>query len=134
MVQVRKKRPATPRHAARLSRPIDGLLDAALFRALSDPTRLRLLACIAKCGRACTVGEIAGCCSVDLSVVSRHLAVLQRAGVLEAAKQGRTVFYTVRFEHVSTMLRALADAMQDCCPQGCAAGAPKGVACGNACC
>ena len=74
MVQVRKslkKRPATPRQAAKVRGPVDGLLDVELFRALADPTRVRLLACLIKCGRGCTVGEVAECCAVDLSVVSR---------------------------------------------------------------
>ena len=49
----------------------DRALDAELFKALSDPTRLKLLACLAKCSRMCSVTEVAECCSVDFSVVSR---------------------------------------------------------------
>lgn len=124
MTQVRKNTrraaaaPRTPRQAARRTAPIDRQLDAELFKALSDPTRLVLLACLAKCARPCSVGEVAECCSVDLSVVSRHLAMLESAGVLEARKEGRTVFYTVRFREVTGMLRALADALDQCCPGG----------------
>ena len=72
--------PLTPRHAAARKGPIDAALDADLFKALGDPTRLQLLACLAKCARPCSVSEVADCCHVDLSVVSRHLALLQRAG------------------------------------------------------
>src|SRR5437868_5427270 len=125
MVQIRKKRsptPSTPRQAAKLSRPIDGLLDPEVFKALSDPTRLRLLACLAKCGRACGVGEVAQCCAVDLSVVSRHLSALADAGVLESTKQGRTVSYRVRFPEMVSMFRSLADALEECCPEGCKEG------------
>ncbi len=125
MTQVRKRRrpptartPATPRQAAACCRPIDDLLDVDLFKALADPTRAALLACVAKCGRACAVGEVAECCAVDLSVVSRHLALLARAGVLEATKEGRTVHYRVRFAELSRGLRDLADAIDECCPQG----------------
>ncbi len=121
-------RPATPRHAAARRAPIDSLLNPDLFRALSDPTRATLLACIAKCGRGCSVGEVAGCCSVDLSVVSRHLALLADAGVLESRKEGRTVFYAVRYAELVTMLRSLADAFHDCCPEGCGKG---GGRCGS---
>lgn len=116
MTQIRTRRPASPKQAAACCRPIDGLLDAALFKALSDPTRVSLLACLAKCGRACSVGEVAECCSVDLSVVSRHLAALADAGVLEAEKKGRTVFYRVRFRELSGALRALSGAIEECCP------------------
>lgn len=117
MTQARNRRPpATPKLAAARCGPLDTLLDPVLFKAFSDPTRVSLIACIAKCGRGCSVGEIAECCDVDISVVSRHLALLARAGVLEAAKEGRTVFYRVRYAQLSRALRSLADAFEECCP------------------
>ena len=117
MAQVRIRRPpATPKQAAACCGRLDDLLDPALFKALCDPTRALLLACLARCGRACSVGEVAECCSVDLSVVSRHLAMLAQAGVLESAKEGRVVRYRVRYGEVAGKLRALADAIEECCP------------------
>lgn len=128
MTQVRKpRRPHTPRQAAARSGPVDTHLDPEFFKAFSDPTRASLIACIAKCSRPCSVGEVAECCSVDLSVVSRHLTLLARSGVLEATKQGRTVFYRVRYAELCRALRALADALDDCCPE-------KGGACRGKCC
>ncbi|GMU39056.1 MAG: winged helix-turn-helix domain-containing protein [Phycisphaerae bacterium] len=116
MTQVRNRRPTSPRQAAACCRPIDDRLDPELFKALSDPTRVLLLACLAKCGRPSTVSEVAECCAVDLSVVSRHLAQLADAGVLDARKEGRTVWYRVRYEEISQRLRALADAIEACAP------------------
>ncbi|MCX5651004.1 MAG: metalloregulator ArsR/SmtB family transcription factor [Planctomycetota bacterium] len=122
MAQVRKqlsatRRPRTPRQAAACCRPVDDLLEPALFKALGDPTRVRLLACVAKCGRACSVSEVAECCSVDLSVVSRHLQALARAGLIEPSRSGRTVSYAVRYSEVVAKFRALADAIQECAPE-----------------
>lgn len=123
MVQLRKqparraRTPATPRAAASCRRPVDGLLDPALFKALGDPTRVKLLACLMKCGRACLVGEVAECCEVDLSVVSRHLQALARAGVVESAREGRMVAYRVRYEPLAARLRDLAAAIEACAPQ-----------------
>ena len=105
MTQINKYRPTSPKQAARRAGRIDQALDVELFKALSDPTRVRLLACLAKCGRVCSVTEVAECCSVDFSVVSRHLAMLADAGVLESDKQGRTVFYQVRYERLGAALR-----------------------------
>lgn len=106
--------PRSPRHAARVRRPIDSALSADLFRALGDPTRLTLLACLAKCARPCSVTEVADCCSVDLSVVSRHLAILARAGVLASERRAKTVHYTVRYTDLAASLRAMADAVDAC--------------------
>lgn len=106
----------SPTQAATCCRPVDGMLDPAFFKALGDPTRVRLLGCLVKCGRACSVTEIASCCSVDLSVVSRHLQSLARAGLLEPTRSGRTVWYQVRYAHLARTLRELADAVEDCSP------------------
>mgnify|MGYP003575933462 CR=1 FL=1 len=116
MTQTTKHRPSSPKQAARRISALDKTLDPELFKALSDPTRLKLLACLAKCGRMCSVTEVAECCSVDFSVVSRHLGILADAGVLESRKDGRTMFYHVRYERLGDTLRAMADALDDCCP------------------
>ncbi len=105
----------TPKQAARCCGPVDDLLDPDLFKALCDPTRVKLLACLAKCGRPCAVSEVAGCCSVDLSVVSRHLSQLEDAGILTSSKSGRTVSYAVCYEKLCGTLRELADAIEACC-------------------
>lgn len=94
---------------------LEGLIDPAVFRALGDPNRVALVVRLGANGRPTTVTEAAGCCPVDLSVVSRHLAVLREAGVLRAAKQGREVRYTVSRD-LAPALRALADALDACCP------------------
>lgn len=87
-----------------------------LFKALSEPNRAAILAALVEARRRKTVSEIAECCTVDLSVVSRHLAVLRAAGVLEARKQGRQVHYRVRVASLAAYLRRLADALEACCP------------------
>lgn len=115
VAQVCTKRSRSPKAAARCCAPIDGLLSPELFKSLGDPTRVKLLGCIVKCGRACSVGEIAECCSVDLSVVSRHLRQLERAGILESSKDGRTVSYSVRHRQLCGNLRALADEIEGYC-------------------
>lgn len=106
-----------PREASQCCGPIDDLLDAELFKALGEPTRLRLLSCLAKCGRACSVTELTQCCAVDFSVVSRHLGLLEKAGVLTATKRGRSVFYEVRYQHLTDAFCALAKAIEGCRPK-----------------
>ena len=96
--------------------PLDRLLEPDLFKALADPSRVALLARLAAAGREATVGELAECCPTDLSVVSRHLAVLRSAGVLAAEKRGRRVHYRVRYGELSRALRTMADAIDACCP------------------
>ncbi len=96
---------------------LDDLLDPALFKALCDPMRARVVGCIAKCRRACSVSEVAACCSIDLSVVSRHLQHLARTGILSVRRQGRTVLYEVRYADLAGTLRRLADAIESYAPE-----------------
>ena len=110
-------KPLSPRQAARRRAPVDSLLDADLFKALADPTRLQLLRCLLKCRRACSVSEVAECCEVDFSVVARHLGQLARAGVLEARKEGRTVWYNARCEALASTFRDLAASIDDLKPE-----------------
>jgi ArsR family transcriptional regulator len=55
---------------------------------------------------------------VNISVVSRHLSTLRQAGVVEADKRGKEVFYRVRITELIDLLRNLADALEACCPDG----------------
>ena len=127
MTQVSKLYFRSPSSASRRRAAIDRGLDTDLFKSLSDPTRARLFACLLKCGRTCSVSEVAECCDVDFSVVSRHLARLSSDGVLTSEKRGRTVWYEPRWDELSTKFRALADAIDewrpdetgDCCEDGC---------------
>ncbi|MDJ0766719.1 MAG: metalloregulator ArsR/SmtB family transcription factor [Myxococcota bacterium] len=91
-------------------------LSPDLFKALSDPNRVTMLARIAEEKREQTVTEIAGCCPVDMSVVSRHLRILRDAGILSAQKRGKEVYYSVRVDDFVRLLRNLADALEACCP------------------
>ena len=95
---------------------LEAFIDPGLFKALGDPNRVALLAGIGRMRRPTTVSEAAACCPVDLSVVSRHLAVLRRAGVVESAKSGREVRYTLSPATLAASLRSLADALEACCP------------------
>ncbi|MEM1248817.1 MAG: metalloregulator ArsR/SmtB family transcription factor, partial [Acidobacteriota bacterium] len=80
------------------------------FQALCDPIRLNLVVRLAG-AEALTVGEATGCCNVHLSGVSRHLAILKRAGVVEAEKRGREVYYRLRSAELARSLRAIAAAL-----------------------
>jgi ArsR family transcriptional regulator len=64
---------------------------AFLFRTLSDPTRLRLLNLLA-CGETC-VCELTDTLRVVQPKVSRHLAHLKRAGLVEARRNGKWMHY-----------------------------------------
>jgi ArsR family transcriptional regulator, arsenate/arsenite/antimonite-responsive transcriptional repressor len=64
---------------------------ATLFKTLSDPTRLRLLNLLAG-GETC-VCELTDTLGVVQPKVSRHLAQLKRAGLVDAQRNGKWIHY-----------------------------------------
>ncbi|HYP29738.1 MAG TPA: metalloregulator ArsR/SmtB family transcription factor [Blastocatellia bacterium] len=65
-----------------------------LFRALADRTRLRLLNLMG-CGEVCVCFfvEVLG---TNQPKISRHLAYLRRAGIVEARREGKWMHYRVQ--------------------------------------
>ena len=64
------------------------LAEADLFRALADPTRRALFERLCREGEA-TVGTLTGSAGVSQPVVSKHLAVLAGADLVERRAVGR---------------------------------------------
>ncbi len=95
------------------------LLEPRLFRALSDRNRLTLLSQLAMSPEPRTVSELNSCCPIDLSVVSRHLAVLRDAEVVTAEKRGRQVYYSVCCLPLAALLRNVAAALEGCAANQC---------------
>ncbi len=91
-------------------------LPLPLFKTLCDPSRLAVLAELAACEPPRTVGRIAECCPTDVSVVSRHLAMLREAGVVDAHRSGKEVHYELSTSNLARMLRSIASAIERCCP------------------
>ncbi|MCF7810117.1 metalloregulator ArsR/SmtB family transcription factor [bacterium] len=82
------------------------------FKALCDPSRLSVLLNLAKSGEPVTVTEIGRKSPINLSVVSRHLATLRDAGILEARKCGKEVYYSIRFDELLYNLRSIIETIE----------------------
>lgn len=67
---------------------------AAVFKALSDPLRVRMVSALAHStqGEAC-VCDLAELAAASQPTVSHHLRVLRQAGLLEADRRGTWVWY-----------------------------------------
>lgn len=71
---------------------------AAIFSALGDSTRLRLL--ITLCGGdACSIAKLTGTTQLTRQAVTRHLRVLEYAGLVESERAGRSSLF--RFNPVA---------------------------------
>jgi DNA-binding transcriptional ArsR family regulator len=68
---------------------------ARIIKALAHPARLLIVDELSKTGERC-VCELTRMIGSDMSTVSRHLAVLKGAGLIEDEKRGQMVFYRLR--------------------------------------
>lgn len=73
-------------HSSPASAPEDPSLDT-VFQALADPTRRAMLQALA--GQPRTVGELASPFEISLAGASKHIQVLERAGLIQRQVQGR---------------------------------------------
>jgi DNA-binding transcriptional ArsR family regulator len=78
-----------------------------LWAAVADPTRRRLLDGLLARGEA-TATTLAGDLPVTRQAVAKHLAVLERAGLVDSRRVGREVRYAVRPERLDAASEWLA--------------------------
>jgi DNA-binding transcriptional ArsR family regulator len=78
-----------------------------LWTTLGDPTRIRLLDLLLEQGEA-TASTLAGQLPITRQAVSKHLAVLERNGLVTAHRSGREVRYAIRQERLNQARAAMA--------------------------
>jgi ArsR family transcriptional regulator len=70
------------------------------LKAIADPTRLKILQILKQKGR-CSIGKAVGLCACDIEeqirlsqpTISHHMAVLRKAGLIHAEKEGLWMWY-----------------------------------------
>lgn len=80
-----------------------------VFKALSDPTRRRVLQLLR--GGPLSAGELADHFDVSKPTMSAHFSVLQEADLIEAEKQGRTILYRLKLSVLEDALLGFAQAV-----------------------
>lgn len=79
-----------------------------VFAALADGTRQRILEQLAIQGRA-SATALSPALEVTRQAVQKHLRVLQEAGLVESARDGRAVVYVVRSDELTRSANWLHD-------------------------
>jgi ArsR family transcriptional regulator len=82
---------------------------ASRFRALGDPTRLRILDLVAQ-GEQC-VCELAEAIDIPQPLLSHYLKILREAGFITVRKDGRWNYYAMNRERLEACVCALEEAL-----------------------
>ncbi|UCD99652.1 MAG: winged helix-turn-helix transcriptional regulator [Chloroflexota bacterium] len=81
--------------------PENAAILAELFRAFSDPSRLRIISTLVD--QELNVSAIAELVGLSESATSHHLRGLRQMNLVRARKEGRQVYYCLKDEHVKTL-------------------------------
>jgi ArsR family transcriptional regulator len=81
---------------------------AAVFKALADPTRLRILRAIAHVREACECNIVPEF-GLSQPTISYHLKVLREAGLITSERRGQWVYHRVDQGAVLGVIRELSD-------------------------
>jgi len=93
-----------------------------VFKALGDPTRLKILELLRSRGQSCCeliAREERGLCACDIetavglsqAAVSHHMGLLRRSGLVDAEKRGRWMFYRRNEAALAGLAEAVAKAV-----------------------
>jgi DNA-binding transcriptional ArsR family regulator len=85
---------------------------ARVIKAMAHPTRLFIVDELAENGERC-VCDLTEMIGADISTVSKHLAVLKAAGIIDDEKRRNQVFYSLRVPCVLDFFRCV-EAVIDC--------------------
>jgi ArsR family transcriptional regulator len=87
---------------------------ADLFRALSDPARVRIVNVLATSGEPVCVCNLVEPLGLAQPTVSHHMKKLLDVGLVEREQRGRWAYFSLRPDAVRT-LAAVADLQEACC-------------------
>jgi DNA-binding transcriptional ArsR family regulator len=82
--------------------------DDDLWSAIADPSRRRVLDLVINNGEV-SASWLAGRVPFSRQAVSKHLVVLERAGLISRRKQGREVLYQVEAHRLDQATRSMAE-------------------------
>jgi ArsR family transcriptional regulator len=95
----------TAKTAAGPAKPIHRI-KAEFFRTLGHPARVRVVELLRDGEMEMTVGDLQAELGIDSSGTSQHLSAMRRQGILEARKEGTSVFYKVRDPRIFQLLES----------------------------
>jgi DNA-binding transcriptional ArsR family regulator len=73
-----------------------------IFKALSDPSRVKIVLALAAC-ELC-VCDLAAVCDLSESAVSHQLRILRNLKIVRNRREGKIIFYRLDDQHVSALL------------------------------
>lgn len=76
-----------------------------LYTAFGNQVRTKLILCLAQ--KPKNVSQMIQICGLAQSAVSQHLSKLKQSGIVETKKEGKEVFYSLRYKKAAEISKLL---------------------------
>ncbi len=87
------------------ARPLPVEQRAAVFKALGDPTRLRIVEFLRRRGSEATGTEVAEHAGISLALLCHHAEALVLAGLVRKRKEGQTTYWSLDRQVLGSAVR-----------------------------
>lgn len=99
---------------------------AAIFRALGDPQRLRILVMLEDSERC--VSELCQVLGDNMPAISQRLRLLKSERIVRSRRDGKHIYYALADNHIARLVtNGLLHALEQASPEGCAEGCTDSI-------
>ena len=81
---------------------------SGIIRAITHPLRLKILAFIDK-NKTINVNKIYNTLKLEQSITSQHLRILRNAGIVNAKRDGKFIYYSVNYKKIDHINKVVKD-------------------------
>jgi len=79
---------------------------ASILRAISHPTRLRIIAFIDE-NKKINVNKIYGSLKLEQSITSQHLRILRDNEIVKTSREGKFIIYSLNYNKIGNSIQAV---------------------------
>ena len=79
---------------------------ASMLKAIAHPMRISIIGALEN-GAKLTVTEIHKSLGIEQSVASHHLGILKDKGVLSSKREGKNIYYFLKYENLKTIINCV---------------------------
>jgi len=81
-------------------------VSSEILRAVAHPLRMKILEFVDK-HKTINVNKIYNTLKLEQSITSQHLRILRLAGVVEASRDGKFIYYSVNYPKVAQVIKGV---------------------------
>lgn len=82
-----------------------------IYSAFGNKIRTKLILCLSK--KPKNVTELIHTCDLSQSAVSQHLSKLKKSGIVETKKEGKEIWYSLKYKKAADISRLLLSLEQE---------------------